>query len=269
MSTASEVTRDALADAAIHEDWVAKYRTPETERFYEMAFDEIVRRLGAAPGSTFLDAGCGSCAKSVLLAARGFKVVASDFSSDALALASKAIEARGLGDRIALRQGNLLDLPFRDGEFQYILCWGELMHVPELERALAELARVLAPGGVLVLSEGNMYAAQSIALRWLKKVVGRGRGRVVRTPAGLESHEETPQGRLVTRQTDMTWLARHAAGLGLRLRTRMAGQFSEIYTLLPWRPARTAVHALNHLWFRWVRLPGPAFGNILMFQKGR
>jgi ubiquinone/menaquinone biosynthesis C-methylase UbiE len=267
MSGADEIARGALADPAIHRDWVSKYRTPETERFYEMAFDDIVRRLKAAPGSSVLDAGCGSCAKSVLLASRGFNVVGTDFSSDALKLAAETIRTRGVEDRITLRRADLLDLPFENGAFPIIVCWGVLMHVPDLERALAELARVLAPGGRLVISEGNMYSVQAVALRWIKRMMGRGRGRVVRTPAGLVSHEETPQGALVTRQTDMKWFEAECGRLGLRRTARVAGQFTEVYALLPWAPLRRMVHVVNHVWFRYVRFPGPAFANILIFEK--
>jgi 2-polyprenyl-3-methyl-5-hydroxy-6-metoxy-1,4-benzoquinol methylase len=267
MSGPTEIARGALADARIHLDWVSKYRTPETERFYEMAFDEVARQLNAGPQSTVLDAGCGSCAKSILLAARGFQVVGTDFSSNALKLAQETIKVTRFEDRITLKQADLLRLPFDSGQFPNILCWGVLMHVPDVERALAELVRVLAPGGRLVLSEGNMYALQAVSLRALKRIFGKGRSRVVRTPAGLVTHELTAQGELVTRQTDMTWLRVEGERLGLRVIARMSGQFTEIYTLLPWAPVRRMVHAFNHVWFRYLRLPGPAFANIVVFEK--
>jgi len=267
MATTDDLTRDALADSAIHEQWVSKYRTPEALPFYELAFDEIRRRLAPPPEATILDAGCGSCAKSVLLARRGFRVVAADFSPDALALGERTVRDAGLEDRVTLRQGDLLALPFADGAFGFVICWGVLMHVPQLERAMAELARVVAPGGMLVVSEGNMYSAQSLALRGLKAVLRKGRGRVVRTPAGLEYHERTPQGMLLTRQTDMDWMRSAFGRHGLALEARFAGQFTELYVLAPWRWLRRAIHAFNNTWFRAVGLAGPAYGNILIFRK--
>lgn len=267
MSDSGQGVPSAMADSAIHQQWVSTYRTAEAQAFYEMAFDEIARRLGAPPDSTILDAGCGSCAKSILLASRGFRVVGTDFSESALDLAHQTVRAHGLGDRITLRQGDLLKLPFKDGEFRYVVCWGVLMHVPNLKQALSELARVLAPGGVLVVSEGNMYSAQAVALRWLKRVLRKGRGRVISTPAGLESHEETGRGALVTRHTNITWFVAECARLGLQVRARIPGQFTELYTVVPGRPLKRAVHVLNRIWFKHVGLAGPAFGNMLFFEK--
>jgi SAM-dependent methyltransferase len=260
-------TAGALAGADIHETWVSMYRTPQAQGFYEMAFDEIARRLAAPRDAVILDAGCGSCAKSVLLAKRGFRVVGADFSEKALDLAQHTVRTHGVAERITLRQADLTALPFADGEFGYAICWGVLMHVPDVEQALREVARVLAPDGVLVLSEGNMYSLQSRAIRMLKKLFGRGRGRVVRTHAGLETHEQTAQGPLVTRQTDMSWLQLECARLGLVMQARIPGQFTEGYVLTSWSWLRHAIHAFNYLWFKAIPLAGPAYGNILIFRK--
>ena len=265
--TKTETAHGALADSTIHRRWIDAYRTPEALQFYEVAFDEIVKTLDAPHGATILDAGCGSCAKSVLLASRGFNVVGADFSAHALALGEEVVRERGLQDRITLRQADLCQLPFETGEFKYVLCWGVLMHVPALRAALGELARVLAPGGALILSEGNMRSAQAVAIRTLKKVLRKGRGKVVRVPAGLETHEQTPQGELLTRQTDMTWLEAECTRLGLRLSERRAGQLTELYVSAPTAAMRRAIHWVNRLWFRYVRAAGPAYGNILIFVK--
>jgi ubiquinone/menaquinone biosynthesis C-methylase UbiE len=262
---AKEATQGALAGSDIHEQWISLYRTPETQGFFEMAFDAVARRLNAPANATILDVGCGSCAKSVLLATRGFRVVATDFSSEALVRAAKTVGAQEHSDRITLLQGDLLNLPFADGEFRYALCWGVLMHVPQLERATAELARVLAPDGVLVLSEANMHSAQAVVIRTI--TLRKGPGRTVWTNAGIETHVETAKGALVIRQTDMRWLERQFGQHGLTLEARLPGQFTELYAATSWQWLRRAIHKFNHLWFTAVRRPGPAYANILIFRK--
>ena len=267
MTESVKAVGGAMAESDIHNKWVATYRTAEAQVFYEMAFDEIVTRLNAPTDATILDAGCGSCAKSVLLAKRGFRVTGSDFSQKALDLAVDTVRVHGVADRISLQREDLTDLSFADGQFQYAICWGVLMHVPEVRKALAELARVLAPGGQLVLSEGNMYSVQAVGLRVLRRLLRKGRATVVRTPAGMEAHEDTSQGKLLTRETDMAWLVAEADRLGLRLKARIAGQFTELYTVVPWEPVKRLIHVVNRLWFRYIHAAGPAFANILIFEK--
>ena len=256
-----------MANVDIHSKWVSMYRTAEAEAFYAMAFDEIARRLNAPAGATILDAGCGSCAKSVLLAARGFRVDGVDFSADALALAGDVIKRHGVADRITLRQGDLLQLPLADGAYRYAICWGVLMHVPDVQRALAELARVVQPGGYLVTSEANMYSLQALAIRWLKRALGRGRGRIERTQAGLVNIEQTAHGELVTRETDISWYTDELDRLGFDRVARVSGQFSELYVVTPWAPVRRFIHAWNKIWFTRVGWAGPAVANILIFKK--
>jgi SAM-dependent methyltransferase len=72
----------------------------------------------------------------------GADVVATDQSERMVELA----RGRGLDARVA----DVQQLPFRDGEFDCVLAAWMLYHVPDVDRALAEIARVLRPGGRLV-----------------------------------------------------------------------------------------------------------------------
>lgn len=258
---------DAHAGMAIHQKWVANYRTPEMQVFYDMAFGKIAELLNAPPDSMILDAGCGSCAKSVLLASKGFRVTAVDCSAQALRLAEETIGIHGFHDRITLKQENLLHLSFPNDSFQYVLCWGVLMHIPDLQQALNELARVVKPGGFLVLSEGNVNSLQARMLRIVKRLLRRERAQVRSVPAGIEYFEETHEGSLLTRQTNMPWLIEECHRLGLNIKVRMAGQFTELYVAVSWRPVKKLIHVLNNFWFKHVGWADPAFGNILIFEK--
>lgn len=263
----SKLVEDLLAKPDVHRQWSGGYRTADNERFFERAFDYVLEVLAPPAGATFLDAGCGSCAHSARLARRGFSVRAVDFSESALAMAAEHLKALGLEDRVTLGRETLLDLSFPDESFDYAICWGVLMHVPDVERAVAELARVLKPGGRLVVSEGNMSSLEAVALRGLKGALRREKAEVKETPAGVEYWKEREGGALVTRQANVGWLVRSFERQGLALTRRVAGQFSEAYTIFSAPALKRLVHGFNDFWFRRVKSPGPAFGNILFFEK--
>lgn len=263
----SRLVESTLAQPEVHRQWAGNYRTPDNEAFYERAFDLITAELHPPAGATFLDAGCGSCAHTVRLARRGFDVCAVDFSESALDMARSQLEATGLDERITLHREDLTRLSFADGSFDYAICWGVLMHVPDVAQAVAELSRVLRPGGRLVVSEGNVGSLEARTRRGLQRLLGRGGADVKETPAGLERWKDSAGGRLVTRQADVDWLVSAFASRGLRLSKRVAGQFSESYTFLPARPLKRLVHAFNGFWFARVRAPGPAVANLLFFEK--
>ena len=88
----------------------------------------------------------------------GAEVVAIDISERMVELASE----RGIDARV----GDVQNLPFRDREFDLVVAAWVLFHVPELDRGLAEIARVLRPGGRLVAvtnSEHHLGEARSHA----------------------------------------------------------------------------------------------------------
>jgi ubiquinone/menaquinone biosynthesis C-methylase UbiE len=144
----TKVIKDCLAKSDIHEKWEMAYRTETNEKFYEQAFDYIVHFLNAPKNYTFLDAVCGTCAHSVRLANRGYLVQAVDFSENILKKAEKNVKMRGLQKKIKIQNEDMLSFLFKDNSFDYILCWGVLMHIPDIERAVSENTRILRPGGV-------------------------------------------------------------------------------------------------------------------------
>ena len=110
------------------------------------------RRLAAAaavrPGDRVLDAACGTGDLSLAdLRAGAASVTGLDFSARMLE------RARLKSSVIAWVEGDLLALPFEDGSFDAATVGFGIRNVPELERALAELRRVLRPGGRLAILE--------------------------------------------------------------------------------------------------------------------
>jgi SAM-dependent methyltransferase len=264
----SELVKERLAKPDIHEGWGKAYRCSENERFWEQAFDYITRILNAPKNSTFLDVGCGPCAHSIRLANRGFLVQAIDFSKSVLEKAEANVKAKGLEDKIKVQNEDILALPFGGATFDYILCCGVLMHIPDLEKAISELARVLKPRGILVISECNMYSLQSLVLRNLRRFLGKGKDPGRKTPAGMEYWTCDSNGLMLIRQANIRWLIERFRSNGFVLNKRIAGQFTEAYTRRgSSRLFKSLIHGFNNFWFRYIKVPHLAVGNIVFLQK--
>ncbi|MDN0074008.1 methyltransferase domain-containing protein [Crenobacter sp. SG2303] len=108
----------------------------------------LAKRLGP---ERVLDLGCGAGHASFAVAAGGARaVVAYDLSAEMLAVVATAATERG-HSQIATLQGPVEALPFADGEFDLVVTRFSAHHWLDMGRALAEAARVLAPGGTLVV----------------------------------------------------------------------------------------------------------------------
>lgn len=99
-------------------------------------------------GRDLLDAGCGTGLFSQVGAERGAQVTSLDVGEGLLAQVAKKCESR----RVV---GSVMDLPFEDAAFDYVVCTEVIEHTTQPSRAVAELARVLRPGGTPVLTTPN------------------------------------------------------------------------------------------------------------------
>ena len=94
---------------------------------------------------TLLEVGCGIGVDSIQLAKRGFRVTAVDLTENALAVAKQFATRRGA--TVDFRLGNAEGLDFPDQSFDAVYSFGVLHHTPDIERSVAEVHRVLRPGG--------------------------------------------------------------------------------------------------------------------------
>ncbi len=115
----------------------------------------VLAVLGDVAGLDILDAACGTGRYAFLLAQRGARVSGIDASKDMLAHARRKADQFGLA--IDLRLSDLAELPFPDGSFDLAICALAFCHLPDIRPAVAELARVLRPGGRLVLSDFHPF----------------------------------------------------------------------------------------------------------------
>jgi SAM-dependent methyltransferase len=115
-------------------------------------------RLGLRPGERVLDMGCGAGRHAFEMYRRGADVVAFDQDADELAKVNEwfwAMQEAGevpASASAATKEGDALELPFADGEFDRIVAAEVLEHIPADIQAIRELARVLRPGGTMAVS---------------------------------------------------------------------------------------------------------------------
>ncbi|KQW53084.1 methyltransferase [Nocardioides sp. Root1257] len=124
-------------------------------------------RLGLQPGERVLDMGAGGGRHAFEMYRRGADVVAFDMDADELANVLEvfgAMKEQGevpAGASADIKQGDALQLPFADGEFDRIVAAEVLEHIHADVDAITELVRVLRPGGTLAIS----------VPRWLPEVI--------------------------------------------------------------------------------------------------
>jgi SAM-dependent methyltransferase len=119
-------------------------------------FGMLLGALAPLPGMTVLDFGAGSCWTSHFMTQLGCRVVAMDVSAAMLELGRRRFAHQPVfGDRpepsFSLFDGRTMDLA--DQSVDRIMCFDALHHVPNLEEVIAEMGRVLRPGGVAGFSE--------------------------------------------------------------------------------------------------------------------
>jgi SAM-dependent methyltransferase len=136
---------------------------------YGAVVDELIDGMRLAPGAVAVDVGCGTGALTRRLARRvgpTGRVVGADINAYLLREASAIARHQELGDVIAFEVGSAEALPFPDGRFDAALACTVLDEV-DADRGLAELARVVRPGGrVAVLVRAvDIPAWDSLPLR--------------------------------------------------------------------------------------------------------
>jgi demethylmenaquinone methyltransferase/2-methoxy-6-polyprenyl-1,4-benzoquinol methylase len=112
----------------------------------------LAQRLNLPAGSRLLDLCSGTGDQAEALRRRDFRVVAADFCLPMLALARSKF-ARGFRPKPVPLQADALTLPFADRSFDGATVSFGLRNVADLDRALAEIARVVRPGGEFAVLE--------------------------------------------------------------------------------------------------------------------
>ena len=136
--------------------------SPESLRRFDEAYLRFYPYLGRyvftqdLKGQRVLEIGLGYGTLGQLLASKGCRYYGLDIAKNPVALMRYRFGLQGLGGD--LRVGSVLDLPYRDGGFDYVYSIGCLHHTGDLRRAVGEVYRVLADGGKAIIMLYNRHS---------------------------------------------------------------------------------------------------------------
>jgi ubiquinone/menaquinone biosynthesis C-methylase UbiE len=136
MDTAEEASEyDAMDHSAVNTRFVA----------------DFLAAHGPCRGGTILDVGTGTARIPIELCRTdsNASVLAVDLSEPMLAIARVNVEAANQADRIRLEKVDAKGLAYPDGSFEAVVSNSIIHHIPDPRAAMAEMARLVAPGGTL------------------------------------------------------------------------------------------------------------------------
>ncbi len=133
-------------------------KRPRVRELVSQAFD----RLFPVEVGNLLDVGCGTGFYFPLLSQHAETITGVDVCVPMLEEAQELIKTHGLSN-CQVREGSALELPFDDGSMDVVLSWDFLHHVADVPQTLAEISRVLKPGGRYVALEPNIL---NVSIAW-------------------------------------------------------------------------------------------------------
>lgn len=246
--------------------WDDDYYHPIAMKFYDQAVQHALDCLEAGPGDLVLDAGCGPGEHSIRMARSGCRVHAIDISTSVLEEASRRVAAAGFSGSVTFEQADLTALHFQDASFDRIFSWGVAIHIPQVEKAFAELSRILRPGGRLALFVTNARACDYTLLGIARAVMRRPGPELLNQSLGRGCWYGSEPSRLWVWRFNLHALTDYLGSLGLRRTHRIAGSLTELHVRVK-GIGRNLLLRANNAWYG-LGLPAwPCVTNLLIFEK--
>jgi ubiquinone/menaquinone biosynthesis C-methylase UbiE len=134
--------------------------------FFQKVLREYLDAMDIDSASTVLDMGCGSGVAARTIARRANfsgRVTGIDLSPYLVEAAKRLADEEGLDTLVEFRSGDTRELDIPDGEFDAVVAHTLVSHVQEPLSVINEAARVVRPGGLIVIFDGD-YASMTFAL---------------------------------------------------------------------------------------------------------
>jgi ubiquinone/menaquinone biosynthesis C-methylase UbiE len=151
---AREIEHDRKIAARAEEIW--NWDSPAGRRRADRRAAFFMEQAGLAPGRRALELGVGTGVFLERVATTGASIHALDLSADLLVKARARLQGAA---NVRFERGNAERMPFPDGCFDAVY-GSSILHHLDLMRSLAEVRRVLRPGGRIVFAEPNIYNPQ-------------------------------------------------------------------------------------------------------------
>jgi ubiquinone/menaquinone biosynthesis C-methylase UbiE len=128
--------------------------------------DSLIKELNIPITTNILDIGTGGGRMAVLLALNGYTVLTGEPKEDDSKWAKRDwqnnAEKVGVGDRISFRHFNAEDMPFENGKFEAVFCFGSFHHIANKTKMLQECLRVIKENGLICIIEPASHIIQGI-----------------------------------------------------------------------------------------------------------
>lgn len=141
----------------------------------------LIDRSGHKPTDTLLDVATGTGYTALGFAAHVRSVVGVDVSSGMLAEARKRAEGQGIANA-TFREAPAEELPFADGSFDIVTCRVAAHHFLDVHQFASEAARVLKPGGRLLIADTTGPDDDPEAVLWMNEI------EVLRDPSHVRNY---------------------------------------------------------------------------------
>jgi ubiquinone/menaquinone biosynthesis C-methylase UbiE/uncharacterized membrane protein len=128
--------------------------------YHVEALQQVLKPQGQ--GESLLDVAGGTGYLASCVADRYARVVVTDLSPGMLSVARSR--------KLETVEASALELPFKNGEFDVVLCTDALHHIKQIERALDEMCRVVKPGGTLVIHEFDLKGWKGFFFYWFERL---------------------------------------------------------------------------------------------------
>lgn len=192
------VPREASAESDSLVKSYSRWRSSRLGQITDRLEERLVLELlGDVKGLDVLDVGCGDGALASAMSRRGGRVTGLDPGSRMLQAARRRAEAESVD--LHLVPGRAEALPFADATFDRVVAVTVLCFIPQADQAIAEMARVLKPGGRLVIGELGRWSLWA-AIRRIRAWLGAQTWRAARFRTAGELQRLVESHRLTVRE---------------------------------------------------------------------